>query len=76
MEERGGEKGEAKMGEKARGGEERAKGGRKGGKEEKKKEGRGGSERESVYMCVMQEGDAYRVHRSKKCKNRKDLTRT
>lgn len=54
MEERGGEKGEAKMGEKARGGEERAKGGRKGGKEEKKKEGRGGgSERESVYMCVM-----------------------
>lgn len=51
MEERGGEKGEAKMGEKARGGEERAKGGRKGGKEENKKEGRG-EVSERVCICA------------------------
>lgn len=60
------------MGEKTRGAEERAKGGRKGEKEEKKKEG--GRPRERVYVREM-EGDAYRVHRSKKCKNRKSLTR-
>lgn len=62
------------MGEKARGTEEReserGKKGRKGGEKERRK----GGERESVYMCVM-EGDAYRVHGSKKCKNRKSLTR-